>query len=80
MAGADPVYPWFGGELSWLAPFDYSYLILATFWGYVLFAELPDQIAIAGMSLIAVGGIMIAWRENSLKRRAGPTSSAGPMS
>ena len=68
------------GELSWLAPFDYSYLILATFWGYVLFAELPDQIAIAGMSLIAVGGIMIAWRENSLKRRAGPTSSAGPMS
>lgn len=50
-------------ESSMLAPFDYSYLIFATFWGYVFWREVPDSASIAGMSIIAAAGIFVAYRE-----------------
>ncbi len=55
-------------EASWLAPFDYSYLVFATFWGFVLFGDLPDAAAALGMGLIAGGGAYVAWRERREKR------------
>jgi drug/metabolite transporter (DMT)-like permease len=55
-------------ESSWLAPFDYSYLIFATFWGYVFFGDLPDILAAIGMAMIAGGGAYVAWRERREKR------------
>ncbi len=61
-------------ESSWLAPFDYSYLIFATFWGFVFSGTIPDNWTFAGMSLIAAAGIFVAWRERvekkELERRA----------
>lgn len=57
-------------ESSWLAPFDYSYLIFATFWGYVVFADFPDTGMLAGMALIASSGAVIALRERARSRRA----------
>jgi len=56
-------------ESSWLAPFDYSYLIFATFWGFVFFADFPDPLTLAGMGLIAGAGLFTAWRERRLARR-----------
>jgi len=50
-------------EPSWLAPFDYSYLIFATFWGFVFSGTIPDNWTFAGMALIALAGIFVAWRE-----------------
>lgn len=50
-------------ESSWLAPFDYTYLIFATFWGVVMWGDTPDIISFAGMSLIAMSGCYVAWRE-----------------
>ena len=50
-------------EASWLAPFDYSYLIFATFWGWVIFADLPDGWMVLGMALVAGAGVVTAWRE-----------------
>ena len=64
-------------ELSWLAPIDYSYLILATFWGVVLFADWPDAPTLAGMALIAAGSGLTAWREARLKRAS--TSPGDPV-
>ena len=50
-------------ESSWLAPFDYSYLIFATFWGIVMWNDVPDQWSFTGMAMIAGAGIYVAWRE-----------------
>ena len=50
-------------EVSWLAPFDYSYLVFATFWGYVIWRHMPDTMMFAGMFLIAGSGAFVAWRQ-----------------
>lgn len=54
-------------EVSWLAPFDYSYLVFATFWGYVMWDQIPDLYSMLGMLLIAGSGVFVAWREKNLK-------------
>lgn len=59
-------------ESSWLAPFDYTYLIFVTLWGLAIFGEFPDPPMLAGMALIAGAGALTAWREGRL-RRALPT-------
>ncbi|MEO0763760.1 MAG: EamA/RhaT family transporter, partial [Pseudomonadota bacterium] len=50
-------------ESSWLAPFDYVYLVFAAVVGGVVFDDWPDGFAILGMSLIAGAGVFIALRE-----------------
>lgn len=56
-------------ESSWLAPFDYTYLIFASIAGILLFATWPGPWQVAGMALIASAGIFTAWRERTLKAR-----------
>ena len=50
-------------DSSWLAPIDFSYLVFAAFWGRLIFGAWPTPKALLGMSLIAIAGILIAWRE-----------------
>ncbi len=50
-------------ESSWLAPIDFTYLLFAAFWGRVIFGTWPTPKAFLGMGLIAIAGIVIAWRE-----------------
>lgn len=40
-----------------IATFDYCYMIFAIFWGNIFFGEVPDGWTLAGMALIAAGGI-----------------------
>jgi drug/metabolite transporter (DMT)-like permease len=54
-------------ESSWLAPFDYSYLVFATFWGLVMWGDIPDNLSFTGMFIIAAAGSYVAWRERREK-------------
>lgn len=51
------------GEASMLAPFAYVGLLLATIWGLVFFAEVPDLWTIIGALVIAGAGIYVWHRE-----------------
>jgi drug/metabolite transporter (DMT)-like permease len=50
-------------DSSWLAPLDFSYLLFAAIWGRLFFDHWPTSQALAGMVLIAVAGMVTAWRE-----------------
>lgn len=66
---------WFGvkalrlGEASIIANVQYMKLIYATFFGYVLFSELPSQATLAGAAIIILASAYIVHRE-TLKRRS----------
>ena len=42
-----------------VATFDYSYLVFATLWGFLLFAEVPDAPVLLGMAMIAGAGALV---------------------
>ena len=56
------------GEAAFVAPFEYAALPMAVAWGFVLWGDVPDGIAIFGMSLILTAGAYVLYRENSTRR------------
>ena len=46
-----------------IGTFDYAYLVSAAIWGFVLFAETPDALTLAGMALITIAGLLVAVRK-----------------
>lgn len=56
-------------ESSWLAPFDYTYLIFAAIMGFLIFGTVPGPWQGLGMCLIAGSGMFTAWRERTTKAR-----------
>jgi drug/metabolite transporter (DMT)-like permease len=61
-------------EAGVLAPFGYAGLILAAFWGFVVFGEIPDIFTIVG-ALVIVGAGLYVWHRETLLRRAVPGRS-----
>lgn len=55
-------------EAGTVAPFGYAGLVLATFWGIVLYGEYPDLWTIVGASVIVSAGLYIWHRETRAKR------------
>jgi drug/metabolite transporter (DMT)-like permease len=63
-------------EASTIAPLDYSNMILAVILGYVFFDEIPSLSVWIGAPLIVGAGLIILWREYSLKKQLSAASSA----
>ncbi|MEL6206728.1 MAG: DMT family transporter [Pseudomonadota bacterium] len=55
------------GELSVVAPFRYTSLVVALLVGLVAFQEWPDAVTLAGASLVVATGIFTLWREGRLR-------------
>ncbi len=54
--------------ISVVAPFEYTSLPMAIFWGWLFWGEFPDFYGMTGIALIVAAGIVIVWREARLKR------------
>jgi len=50
---------------STLAPVNYMHIAFATLLGWLVFRDLPDALGFIGMALIAVSGLIAAWRARS---------------
>ncbi|MEL6639920.1 MAG: DMT family transporter [Pseudomonadota bacterium] len=56
-------------EPSFIAIFENTLLVFATLWAFVLYAEWPDILAVVGMGLIVLAGIIIAVRSKVIAPR-----------
>ena len=67
-------------ETSVIAPFEYVSMLLALFFGYWIFAEIPTSSMLAGAALIVAAGLFIIWRERRLGiERAGARKVLTPQ-
>lgn len=64
-------------EASHVTVFEYAFLVSAGGWAYVLFGELPDNLAIVGILLIACAGILIVLRGETSEPLRVPTIGDG---
>ena len=55
---------------SSLAPFGYMHGVAALFFGLLFFGQFPDALALAGLALIVVTGVVMALKHRGLRREA----------
>lgn len=63
-----------GVDLSVVAPFRYSAVIFAIVMGALVFGEIPNPLAFAGMAVIVASGIYLMHRERVRRRRSGSST------
>ena len=62
---------------SLIAPLEYLYLPMIVVGGWLAFGESPDTMTLAGLAVIIVSGLIIAWREQVHWKRARRMSVPG---
>ena len=68
------------GEVSLLAPLDYSGLVWAGLLGFIVWRDVPTPVVLGGSAIIVLAGIYIVRREAVLRRRSARAAVAGPGS
>lgn len=58
------------GEVSVVTPFRYSILLIAIAYGYLIWGNLPDLLATAGIVLIVGSGLYVFYRERQVHQAA----------
>ncbi|MCI5073460.1 DMT family transporter [Oricola sp.] len=69
------------GEVSVVAPFEYTSVVLSIAIGFFVFAEVPGVATIIGSAIVTVSGIYIIYRERQLglERRGAARRSVTPQ-
>lgn len=52
-----------------VAPFQYTQMIWAVIYGFLIFGDVPDAYVITGLALVTASGLYILWREQVVRRR-----------
>jgi S-adenosylmethionine uptake transporter len=58
------------GEVSFVAPFRYTGLVVAMIVGYLVFAEVPKALTLLGAFIVIATGLFTFYRERQLSQRA----------
>ena len=64
------------GEISFVAPFRYTSLIVALILGVVVFGEWPNMLTLTGAAIVVATGLFTLYRESGLRVRRTPVPSA----
>jgi drug/metabolite transporter (DMT)-like permease len=70
-------YRW--ADTSVIAPFEYTTMIWALLFGWIVFSDLPTPTVVTGASIVAATGLFIAWREHRLGLRRKRELEAAPQ-
>ena len=60
------------GEISFVAPFRYTSLLVAMALGFFIFDEWPDTLTLIGSGIVVATGAFTLYREHNASRRKGP--------
>lgn len=63
-------------EAAVVAPMQYSQILWATIYGWLLFSELPDGATLLGITVIVASGLYILWRETGAPATRRPVTEA----
>ncbi len=58
-----------------LAPFDYTAMIWAVVFGYLIWGDLPDWTVVIGAAVLVISGLYVLWRESQVQK-TGPVVNA----
>ena len=56
------------GEISFISPFRYSAILFALILGFIFFDEQPEKIALLGIAIVMLSGIVLMMRNNSVQK------------
>ena len=65
-------------DMSTIAPFEYTSMILAIVIGYFVFAEVPTAYTLVGGAVVVCAGLFIFWREQRLGLQRAPARKVMP--
>ena len=58
------------GEISFISPFRYTAILFALILGFIFFDEQPDKIALLGIAIVMLSGIILMMRNSAVKKFA----------
>lgn len=63
------------GEISFIAPFRYTYMIWALILSFTIFGDRPDIFMLFGCAIVVASGVYTFYRENQRRRTQKPAQS-----
>ena len=58
------------GEISFISPFRYTAILFALILGFIFFNEQPDRIALLGIVIVMLSGVILMMRNSSVQNQS----------